>query len=92
MTIEPAASRHAYIDWLRVFAVMLLVVFHTAMIFNTLPWFIKNSAQSHTLGVLVNNYLYTWHMPLFMLLAGMSTWFALGKRSGRQLFSERSSF
>lgn len=86
---EPIASRHAYIDWLRVFAVILLVVFHTAMIFNSLPWFIKNSGQSYALGVLVNNFLYTWHMPLFMLLAGMSTWFALCKRSGRQFLAER---
>jgi peptidoglycan/LPS O-acetylase OafA/YrhL len=30
-----------------------------------------------------------WHMPLFFLLAGISTWFALGFRSGGQYVKER---
>ncbi len=82
-------TRQHYIDWLRVIAVMLLVLFHTAMIFNTADFHIKNAEQSHALGTLVNSFIYTWHMPLFMLLAGMSLWFALGKRGGRALLVER---
>ena len=77
-------ARRYDIDWLRVLAVLLLFPFHTARIFDTWgPWYVKNAALSDLL-TFFNNLVYPWHMPLLFLLAGASTWFALGFRSAGQ--------
>jgi peptidoglycan/LPS O-acetylase OafA/YrhL len=82
-------ARRYDIDWLRVLAVLLLFPFHTGRIFDTWgPWYVKNFALSDALTYF-NNFVYPWHMPLLFLLAGASTWFALGFRSGGQYTKER---
>ena len=83
------SRRLHYIDWLRVLAVLLLFPFHTLRVYNVgEPFYVKGPelsiAASYVLG-----FIDTWHMPLLFLLAGASTYFALGKRSGRQYLSER---
>ena len=77
------------IDWLRVLAVLLLFPFHTARIFNNYePFYVKNAEWSDALTYFIA-FVHPWHMPLLFLLAGASTWFALGFRSGRQYTKER---
>ena len=77
------------IDWLRVLAVLLLFPFHTARIFDVWgTWYVKNDQLSDALTYLVG-YMNPWHMPLFFLLAGASTWFALRFRSGGKYAVER---
>jgi glucan biosynthesis protein C len=83
-------ERRYDIDWLRVLAVLALIPFHTARIFDIWePFYAKsdrvNAALTHIFIGAVN----AWHMPLFFLLAGASTWFALGFRSGGQYVKER---
>jgi glucan biosynthesis protein C len=86
-TNKPA--RRYDIDWLRVLAVLLLFPFHTARIFDTWgPFYVKNTALSDALTYF-NNWVAPWHMPLLFLLAGASTWFALGFRSAGQYTKER---
>ncbi|MBN1991784.1 MAG: acyltransferase family protein [Anaerolineae bacterium] len=83
------ARRHD-IDWLRVLAVLLLIIFHTARIFDIWePFYAKNSQTSVSLTYLFISSIFVWHMPLFFLLAGASTWFALQFRSGQQYALER---
>lgn len=77
------------IDWLRVLAVLLLFTYHTARIFDIWEQFYaKNDQVSAALSSIVS-YLGPWHMPLFFLLAGSSTWFALRYRTGGQYTKER---
>jgi glucan biosynthesis protein C len=77
------------IDWLRVLAVLLLFPFHTARIFNIgEEFYVKNELLSSALSYLVI-YFSPWHMPLFFVLAGASTWFALRFRGGGQYVVER---
>ena len=77
------------IDWLRVLAVLLLFPFHVARIFNNYePFYVKNAVWSDALTYFIY-IVHPWHMPLLFLLAGASTWFALGFRSGRQYTKER---
>ncbi len=81
-------ERLYYLDWLRVFAVILLVPYHTGMTFVESDFHIKNniiSSKITTINALIDN----WHMPLFFLLAGASTWFALAKRSSYAYVKER---
>ncbi len=81
-------DRVYYVDWLRVIAVVLLVPFHTAMIFVVWDFHIKNGDTS--MGLTYFNWvLGFWHMPLFMLLAGMSTNYAMGFRGNGEYLKER---
>jgi peptidoglycan/LPS O-acetylase OafA/YrhL len=78
------------IDWLRVLAVVaLLVPYHTFRVFDTFEdWYVKNDQSSTALNWF--NYLGdAIGMQLLFLLAGAATWFALRRRSGRQYAWER---
>jgi glucans biosynthesis protein C len=84
------SNRRSDIDWLRVIAVLLLIPFHTARIFDIWePFYAKNGESSAALSYGLIAFLNPWHMPLLFLLAGASTWFALGFRSSGQYTQER---
>jgi glucan biosynthesis protein C len=83
-------DRRYDIDWLRLMAVFLLFFFHTATIFH--PWsdfYIKNDQLSPLIAYIFVWAVAHWHMSLFFILAGASTYFALRKRSGVEYVKER---
>ena len=82
-------DRRYDIDTLRVFAVILLIYFHTAMIFNIWSVFhLKDNDLSLEAAIFVS-FLNIWHMPLFFFLAGISTYYALSFRTGEEYAKER---
>jgi peptidoglycan/LPS O-acetylase OafA/YrhL len=85
-------SRRYDLDWLRVLAVLLLVPFHSAIIFSSLPQsqvvYVYDSQHSPLLMKMVD-FMYLWHMPLLFVVAGAASWFALAIRSDGQYLSER---
>ena len=87
--IEAKPTRRYDIDALRVYAVILLIIFHTAMLFAYgTPYFIQNAELS--LEMLIFVFIVNiFHMPLFFLLAGMSTSYALNFRTGTEYLKER---
>ena len=94
MNTQPSSSarpeRIYYVDWLRVLAVLLLVPFHTARIFDIWePFYAKNAQVSKALTYTFIGMVNPWHMPLFFLLAGASTRFALRFRSSDNYVGER---
>lgn len=84
-------ARRYDLDWLRVLAVILLIYFHTAAIFYTGSlgeFYIRNEQSSREMiGFIL--FVYQWHMPLFFLLSGAATWFALRERTANQYVIER---
>ncbi|MBU2646017.1 acyltransferase family protein [bacterium] len=70
-------ARYYELDWLRVFAVLVLVFFHSSEIFS-FGWFHLKNSESSGFFNYVSSFIHIWHMPLFFLIAGASTWFALG--------------
>ncbi len=87
----PTGSRRYDLDWLRVFAVLLLVPFHSALIFSLSPEhmvYIKDRVESPPLLAL-DGFLYLWHMPLLFVIAGAATWFALRRRTAWSYLRER---
>jgi hypothetical protein len=85
-------TRRSDLDWLRVLAVLLLVPYHSAIIFSSLPQtqvvYVYDSQHSLLLMKTVD-FMYLWHMPLLFVVAGAASWFALGVRSGRRYLGER---
>ena len=77
------------IGWLRVLATLLPFYFHPAKIFYLWDLFyIKNGRLSSLLSYTAL-FIQHWHMPLFFIVAGAATWFALRRRSGGQYDTER---
>jgi len=81
-------ERLYYLDWLRVFAVLLLIPYHTGAIFANFDFHIKNNVTSTGITI-IEGFIDNWHMPLFFFLAGASTWFALNKRPTLAYIKER---
>jgi hypothetical protein len=81
-------ERRYELDWLRVFAILLLHVFHSGMAYVKWDWHVKNGASSATLEELMY-FLHQWRMPLLFLISGAGTRFALGFRTGGMYAAER---
>lgn len=83
------ATRRHDLDWLRSVAVLLLIPFHAARIFDVWePFYVKDAQLSMGLSYLIA-LIVPWHMPLLFLIAGSATWFALGSRSPAEYLGER---
>jgi peptidoglycan/LPS O-acetylase OafA/YrhL len=83
-------QREYYVDWLRVLAVILLFVYHTARIFDVNnDFYVKNDHLSTLLTHIVVDTMAPWYMPLFFFLAGAATWHALNIRTAVQYAGER---
>ena len=81
--------RRNEIDWIRNIGVLLLFVFHTASIFTYYePWYIWSDNKSWV-ATIIFILCIPWHMPILFFLAGVSTRFSLGNRSGRTYVMER---
>lgn len=85
-------TRRYDIDWLRVIAIWLLLLYHIAIGFQ--PWgamfgFIQNDELITGL-VAPMSMLNVWRIPILFYISGMGVCFAMQKRNWRQLVQERS--
>jgi peptidoglycan/LPS O-acetylase OafA/YrhL len=83
--------RHYYIDWLRIIAIGLLLVYHVAIGFQ--PWgmligFITNEDPWPTLWLPMTA-LNIWRIPLLFVVSGMGVYFAMQHRNWKALIKER---
>jgi len=87
VTEKPA--RVDYIDWLRVITTLCVFVFHSARFFDTFSdWHVKN-AVLWIGGDIIVGFMSRWIMPMFMVLAGASTYYALKSRGAGKYLHER---
>lgn len=85
------SKRRYDLDSLRVLATILLIYFHTAAIFYTGDlgeFYVKNDLSSNEMEYFIL-FIHQWHMPLFFLLSGAATWFALSSRTVGEYVIER---
>jgi glucan biosynthesis protein C len=81
-------KRRHDIDWLRVLAMLSVFLFHCARYFDLEDWHVKNPQLSRGFSVFVG-VLIQWIMPIFFVLAGQSSRFALNFRRSGQYLRER---
>ena len=83
------ANRLFDVDWLRIIAILLVFLSHTGRLFDTMEaWHFKNPIRSDAFTVpmgLGGQFV----MPLFFILSGISTRFALGSRPWREFAWKR---
>ncbi|NRF94548.1 acyltransferase family protein [Paenibacillus frigoriresistens] len=82
-------NRRNDLDWIRVLVTFFVILYHCSMFFNPFPWHVKNnvlnSTYIYTYTLLVSN----WMMPIFFAVSGISTFYALQKRSAFSFLKER---
>jgi len=84
-------DRRYDIDWMRVIAIALLLIYHVAIGFQ--PWgmmigFITNNKSWEALWMPMNM-LNIWRIPLLFYVSGMGVSFAMRNRNWKQLLWER---
>lgn len=86
------SERRHDIDWLRVIAIGLLLIYHIAIIFQ--PWamfigFIRSDESLEALWTPMTM-LNVWRIPLLFYVSGMGLYFAMRKRNWKQLLLDRT--
>jgi len=84
-----SAVRLHYLDWLRVLATLGVFLFHAINVFSPFGFEISN-AQSSDVIAFIQVFFFPWGMPLFFLVAGAGSFFALRRRSAGQFTRERT--
>ena len=88
-TTASRAARLYYLDWLRVIATLGVFLFHASNVFNGTDFEIRNAEGSDAI-LIVDSFFFPWGMPLFFLVAGAGSWFALRRRTAGQFTRERT--
>jgi hypothetical protein len=81
-------ARRPEFDWLRVFALGLMFVFHSAIGFGTWPWVIKDAHTSWLLDNLCF-FVWPWRVSLVFVVSGTALMLALRVRTPRAILLER---
>jgi len=75
-------------DWIRVIAFDLLIIYHIGMIFVPWNYHIKNNEISESF-ILPMMFLNQWRLPLLFIISGMGTRYALSYKSTGLFIRER---
>ena len=85
----PPASRWYYLDWLRVFALLTVFLFHNTKIFSYGDdWYIKNDHLNWAM-TLFDRFFELWGMPLFFVISAVGIYYSLNQRKNGQFLAER---
>ena len=96
MSIAAASStsvdRRHDVDWLRTYALGLLIIYHCAISFQ--PWgiligFIQNKQSLQWLWPIMS-LVNVWRIPILFLVSGMGVRFAMERRDWKALLKDRS--
>lgn len=86
-------DRRFDIDWIRVIAIGLLLIYHVAIAFQ--PWGVMigfpTNPQPWTGLWIPMTMLNIWRIPLLFFVSGMGVYFALQRRTWPQLIGERAA-
>lgn len=80
MPAAPASDRRADLDWLRVSAFALLIVYHAGMAWSGWNWHLVSPDSLDWLREGMR-FVNRWRMPLIFLVSGAAIMLALGQRS-----------
>lgn len=81
-------NRLYYIDYIRVLAFLLLILFHSAMPFVSYNWEVKNEQKSEILMSIVL-WFHQWRLPLLFFISGVGIYFSLKTRNILKFILER---
>ena len=83
------SQRLYHVDWIRILAFMLLIIFHASLPFTVFPWEVKDRDQSTALSSIIW-WLHQWRLPLLFFISGAGIHFSLQRRTTLQFMGERT--
>jgi hypothetical protein len=87
--MNPAKPKRDFaVDWLRVFAMAVVFLFHCARYFDAEGWHVKNPQSDIVISFFVL-FLSQWIMPLFFILSGISAYYMLSFRKTGHFIKSR---
>lgn len=84
MTSLPSQRRYEF-DWLRIFAILIVFIYHSTRFFNLGDWHMKN-IDTYVWVEVWNIFVTRWMMPLFFIISGASLFYAMVKSKGFKHF------
>jgi peptidoglycan/LPS O-acetylase OafA/YrhL len=86
---KKASTRLYYLDWLRVLAILTVLVYHSTRFFNMEYWFIKNPTWYPWVEVW-NRFATAWLLPLLFVISGASLFYAVGKGGAGEFIKDKA--
>ena len=83
----PQKERIYYLDWLRISAFGILILFHAWQPFTHFDWLIKSNSKSIIADILTV-YFHTWRLYLIFFISGIGTRISLHSK-GRSFLNDR---
>ena len=80
-------ERIYYLDWLRVFAFGILILFHSWQPFTNFHWLLKSEHKPYVADIFTV-FFHTWRLHLIFFVSGVGTCLALRSR-GKYFFNDR---
>jgi len=77
MVTQTIQRRHD-LDWLRVFAILSVFVYHSTRFFDPWFWHVKNPTPYISVAIL-QAFMEIWMMPLIFIISGASIFYAMNK-------------
>ena len=82
-------DRQYYVDWLRVLGMLVVFLYHCGRFFNDEDWHVKNPQTSYGVTIVLA-IVGQWMMPLFFVLSGISSYYALTYRDAAKYIRSRT--
>jgi len=86
---SPDNKRLYFLDWIRIFAFFLLILYHTGMYYVTWDWHVKSPDASHAIEPLMM-LSSPWRLGLLFMISGVASAFMLKKIRVGALLKQRS--
>lgn len=82
-------QRRHDLDWMRVFAILSVFVFHSTRFFDPWFWHVKNPVTYDSVG-LFQQFMTVWMMPFIYLVSGASIFYAMNKGGASTFFKDKA--
>jgi peptidoglycan/LPS O-acetylase OafA/YrhL len=84
------SERLYYVDWLRIIAFAILIVYHCSVaFFPDMGWLVKSTQTNQVLSWLMD-FPRAWRLALLFFVSGMGTWFAFRTTPGWIFLRDRT--
>ena len=86
---NPDHNRLYFLDWIRIFAFFVLILYHTGMYYVTWDWHVKSPDTSHAIEPLMM-LSSPWRLGLLFMISGVASTFMLKSIRVGTLLKQRS--
>lgn len=77
------------LDWIKILVMFVVFLYHCSMFFNSFDWHVKNNVTNKTYIEVFSLLVGNWMMPIFFVISGIGTFYALQKRNSKGFLKER---